>query len=347
MQVTAGSDHEAGQAFGQQAVGLPKALWITGEKRAELRPVELAGRPDWVEVQTFFSGISRGTESLVFAGGVPQDEYERMRCPFQEGEFPYPVKYGYATVGIVRAGPPWLMGRTVFALHPHQSQFRIPADAAVVLPPGLSPGRAVLGANMETALNVTWDARVAPGDRIAVIGAGVVGALTGWVCARIPGTEVTLIDTNSARRALAQALGCRFATPEEAPSCCDVVIHASGSVSGLQGALECAGTEARIVEASWYGKRSASIALGGRFHSLRLQIVSSQVGRVPPDRRVRWPHGRRLAKALELLASDSGLDALVSGETRFDDLPRCYGAILADPDTLCRRIRYHDDARED
>lgn len=315
----------------------PRALWITGPGRAELRPeAEPEGE---VMIETAFSGISRGTEALVLAGRVPGSERETMRGPMQAGDFPFPVKYGYAAVGRATRGPSGLVGRDVFALHPHQDRFAAPAAACLPLPDGVPPERAVLAANLETALNVVWDAGPAPCDRIAVVGAGVVGALVGWLCARLPGSEVTLVDVNPARAELAAALGCGFAAPEVAPEGCDVVIHASATAAGLATALGAAGTEAAVVEASWYGEGTVAAPLGAGFHSRRLRLVSSQVGRIPAARAARWTHRRRLAAALGLLRAPE-LDALISGETDFADLADAYEAILDDPGTLCHRVRY-------
>jgi threonine dehydrogenase-like Zn-dependent dehydrogenase len=314
-----------------------RALWLPGPGQAELRPTALGTGE--VLVRTRFSGISRGTEALVAAGRVPVAEHATMRCPLQEGDFPFPVKYGYSAVGDVVAGPGDLLGRTVFALHPHQDRFAVPAAMAVPLPAGVAPERAVLAANMETALTVVWDAGIGPGDRVAVVGAGVVGALAASSAAGIPGTEVALVDVNAGRAPLAEGLGCRFAAPEDAPEGCDVVIHASASAAGLATAIACAGREARVVEASWYGAGTVPAPLGGGFHSRRLALVSSQVGRVPPARAPRWTNRRRLETALGLLAAPA-LEALVSGETAFADLPAAYAGILADPATLCHRVRY-------
>lgn len=317
-----------------------RALWITGPGSVELRdePEPSAGARE-VVVETLFSGISRGTERTVLRGGVPASERERMRCPGQAGDFPWPVKYGYAAVGLVRAGADDLVGRTVFVLHPHQDRFRASRDMCLPLPAGLPPERAVLAANMETALNVVWDAGIGPGDRVAVIGSGVVGALAGRLAARVPGTDVTLIDLNPARASLAAALGCAFAAPEQTPGACDVVIHASASAAGLETALAVAGPEATVVEASWYGDRAVEVGLGGAFHSQRLRLISSQVGRLPSSRAPRWSHARRLGLALDLL-DDPALDALISGETAFEALAVHYPAILDDPGTLCHRVRY-------
>jgi threonine dehydrogenase-like Zn-dependent dehydrogenase len=310
---------------------------LTGPGKAQIRAARLGAGE--ILARTLYSGISRGTEALVAAGRVPEDERERMRCPFQEGAFPFPVKYGYAAVARVLEGPADLVGATVFALHPHQDLFRIPAAAATPVPDGVPAERAALAANMETALTVLWDSGAAAGDRVAVVGAGVVGALTAYLAARLPGAEVWLLDVRDERAALARALGCRFARADAAPERCDVVVHASATAAGLAAAIACAGEEARVVEASWYGAGDVPAPLGAGFHSRRLALVASQVGRVPPGRAPRWTPRRRLETALALLA-DPALDALLSGETAFDALPARYHAILADPATLCHRIRY-------
>lgn len=311
-----------------------KALWSIGSNAAELRDGELG---QGVLVETLFSGISRGTEKLVFEGRVPIGEQTRMRSLAQEGDFSFPVKFGYCAVGKVLEGE--LSGRQVFALHPHQMQFRMPENMLNPLPEDLPAGRAVLTASMETALNVLWDSGASAGDRIAVIGVGVVGALIGYLAARLPGAEVTLIDLNPARADLAKKLGCKFASTDSAPRECDVVIHTSASEAGVSLAFDIAGQEATIVEASWFGSGLVSIPLGGAFHSRRLRLVSSQVGNLPSHRAHRWNHKRRMFKALDLLR-DPQLDVLISGESAFEDLPKNYEAILNDPDTLCHRIRY-------
>jgi NADPH:quinone reductase-like Zn-dependent oxidoreductase len=315
-------------------------FWIEEPGRTAFRRSVLA-EPESSEVlvHTLFSGISRGTESLVFLGRVPDSERDRMRAPFMQGAFPAPVAYGYMAVGRVETGPDELLDRIVFCLHPHQDRFIVPAEAVTPLPDGLPPERAVLAANMETALNVLWDAQVAPGDRVAVIGAGVIGALVAKLAASVPGTDVTLVDVLPARAYLANRLGVTFATPKSAPEECDVVIHTSATASGLAAAVAAAGFEARIVEASWHGAGETPVALGGAFHSRRLALVSSQVGTLPAGRRGRWTPARRMAKALDLLRS-APLDALISGESAFPDLVGTYAEILQDPATLCHRIRY-------
>jgi len=313
------------------------ALWITAPRRAEIRPSQVSPQPDDCVIDTLYTGISRGTERLVYEGQIPESEYQTMRAPLQEGEFPFPVKYGYSAVGRVAQGPQ--AGQVVFALHPHQARFACPAAMAVPVPDTVPPARAVLAANMETALSILWDAQVQPGDRVAVVGAGTVGALAGYLAARIPGTETCLIDLAPERAALANALGCGFAPPGEAPGGADVVIHASASDAGLATALALAGTEATVIEASWFGARATTVNLGGAFHQRRLRLIASQVGRIPAHRAARWSHRRRLEMALHLL-DNPALDALISGESTFADLPRDYGAILEAPGTLCHRVRH-------
>nr|CAD6613545.1 dehydrogenase [Rhizobium sp. TCK] len=317
-----------------------RALWLTAAGACELRhePLE-PPLPGQALVRTLFSGISRGTENLVFSGRVPVSEFERMRAPHMAGEFPFPVKYGYSLVGKVETGSAPMARQFVFCLYPHQDLCAIDESELLVLPDGLPPERAILAANMETALNIVWDANVQPGDRVAIFGAGVVGTLVAHLTSRICGTEVVLIDPNPARRALAEHLSLDFSTGTTVAEEFDVLVNASGSAQALAQAIELAGQEARIVEASWHGNEPVSIPLGGAFHARRLTLASSQVGSVPPSRRARWSPARRLAKSLDLLLDDR-LDALISGETPFCEIESAYPAILANPDTLCHRIHY-------
>ena len=318
-----------------------QALWYVAPARAELR-LETVGepRPGEVLVRARHGALSRGTERLVSSGRVPESEFERMRAPFMVGKFPFPVKYGYSTVGQVERGPADLQGRLVFALYPHQSVFTVPVEAVCPVPDGIPPARAVLAANLETAVNAVWDAAPGPADRIAVVGAGVVGALVAWLCGHLPRSEVTLVDVDPSRAALARVLGVGFAVPDAAQRDCDLVAHASGSPAGLATAFDLAGNEATVLELSWYGAGDVAIPLGGAFHSRRLKLMSSQVGQVAASHRPRWTHRRRLAAALDLLA-DPRLDALLAPPIAFRDLPARLPQILA-PDSrlLCQVIDY-------
>jgi hypothetical protein len=320
---------------------IARQFWIRSPGVGEIVAAPLAPQQEGeVLVRALFSGISRGTEALVFRGEVPASQRKTMRAPFQEGDFPGPVKYGYSSVGEVLRGPPELVGRQVFCLYPHQDFYGVAASAVTVLPVGLPPARAVLAANAETALNATWDARPEPNDRIVVIGAGVVGLLVAWLLTRTPGADVVVHDIDPGRARVAEALGLRFTPLPTAGMDADLVVHASGSEAGLRLALDTAGVDATVLELSWFGNRSVSLPLGEAFHSKRLTLKSSQVGRIPPDRAGEWDHRRRLTAALDSLL-DPRLDALISGESDFEQLPNVMAKLSRDPaGVLCHRIRY-------
>ncbi|MBO2451719.1 zinc-binding alcohol dehydrogenase [Actinomadura barringtoniae] len=298
--------------------------------------------PGDVLVRALYSGVSRGTETLVFRGGVPQSQYQAMRAPFQEGDFPGPLKYGYLSVGVVEQGPSALLGRTVFCLYPHQDRYVVPADAVRLVPEDVPAERAILAGTVETAVNALWDAAPLVGDRIAVIGAGMVGSSIAAIAAGIPGIRLQLLDVDPSRGAIADALGVEFARPDEAAGDCDLVFHASASQEGLARALELLGQEGEVIELSWYGDRRVSVPLGEAFHSRRLTVRSSQVGAVSPARRARRTFGDRVGLALGLLA-DRRYDALITGESAFDDLPAVMPRLAAgDLPALCHRITYTD-----
>jgi len=305
------------------------ALWYVAPGRAELRPEALpARRPEEALVRTIASALSPGTERLVLHGRVPESQYQAMRAPLMQGDFPFPVKYGYAAVGVVEDGPPGMAGQRVFVLHPHQRRFLAPAAMCIAVPPGVPDRRAVLAANMETALNIVWDAAPLPGERVLVIGAGIVGLLVVALLSRIPGLALTVAEPDAARAAHAAALGATTCLPEACPDRQELLIHASGTPEGLVLALGAADFEARIIEASWYGSRPVTLPLGEAFHQKRLRLISSQVGAVAPAMRGRRSHAERLALALALL-EDARLDALTGVVARFAELPGRLPALLA------------------
>lgn len=321
---------------------IARALWYTAPQTIEIREEKLSQLTgNRVHLKTHASAVSRGTEAIIFRGDVPASERGRMLAPFQEGTFPFPVKYGYANVSeVIETTADLKAGQRVFSLFPHQSSFLLPADALYPIPTTLPSTRATLAANMETALNIVWDSGVLPCSNIAVVGAGTVGALVGYLCARTPGVQVTLVDVNPRRQDIADAFSCAFSLPEDAPKNQDVVVHCSASESGLNTALRIAGKEARIVEASWYGSRASGLFLGGGFHSQRLSLVSSQVGQVAPVMRPRWTHRRRMEAAISLLQDDV-LDILLAAPIAFEEAPQSLGDVLSGKrDTLCQPIAY-------
>jgi NADPH:quinone reductase-like Zn-dependent oxidoreductase len=322
-----------------------RAYWLREPGRGEILPADVvAPGPGDVLVRSLHSGVSRGTETLVFRGGVPVDQYEVMRAPFQEGEFPGPVKYGYLNVGIVEQGPEELAGRTVFCLYPHQTRYVVPASAVTVVPDGVPARRAVLAGTVETAVNALWDAAPLVGDRIAVVGAGMVGCCVARLLARIAGVQVTLVDVDPSRAEIAQTLGVGFAPPEQAPTGCDLVLHASATSAGLQLSLNLLATEGAVVELSWYGDSPVSVSLGAAFHSGRLAVRASQVGMVAPARRATRTLADRRALALRLL-EDPAFDALLTGSSAFADLPWLMPRLASgEVAALCHTISYDREA---
>ncbi|MFD7440097.1 zinc-binding alcohol dehydrogenase [Streptomyces sp. NPDC059909] len=318
-----------------------RAFWLRSPGHSEIRDVPLPEPAhDDVVVRTLYSGVSRGTESLVFRGGVPESQHTAMRAPFQDGEFPGPVKYGYLNVGLVEEGPEHLVGRTVFCLYPHQSRYVVPASAVTPVPETVPAGRAVLAGTVETAVNALWDAAPLVGDRIAVVGAGMIGCSVAALLAKYPGVRVQLVDAEPARAAVAEALGVGFALPEDALGDCDLVVHASATEAGLARSLELLAPEGTVLELSWYGDRRISLPLGEAFHSGRLVLRGSQVGRVSEARRSRRTFADRLALSLDLLA-DPVFDALLTGECAFEELPSVLPRIAAgDLPGLCHRVVY-------
>lgn len=312
-----------------------RAYWIAEPGRGEIREAPLrTPSDDEITIRALASGISRGTESLVFRGAVPESQREVMRCPFQEGSFPAPVKYGYAMVGLTDSGD------RIFSLHPHQDRFVLPRDAAVPVPDELPDRRAVLAANMETAVNALWDAPPRLGDRVAVVGGGVVGCLIAALAARHPATQVELVDLNQNRKQIADLIGTGFAHPSAAALDADVVFHTSGTGGGLATALRLAAFEATVLDLSWYGDAQVSVPLGENFHSRRLVLRSSQVGSVAPARRANHSRRDRLRLALELLC-DPVFDSLITGDSAFEDLPETMARLVDDPgDTLCHVVTY-------
>ena len=318
-----------------------RAFWLRAPGYGEIRPVTLPepGRND-VLVRTIRSGVSRGSETLVFRGGVPPGQYAAMRAPFQEGNFPGPVKYGYLNVGVVEQGPPDLNGRTVFCLYPHQTAYVVPGRAVTVVPEGVPPERAVLAGIVETAINALWDAPPLVGDRVAVVGAGTVGCTVARLLSRFPAVQVTLVDVVADRADVASALGVDFAAPDDAAGDRDLVVHTSATSAGLQLSLDLLGPEGTVLDLSWYGDTDVRLSLGGAFHSRRLGLRASQVSTISPARSGSRTAADRLALALDLLG-DPAFDVLVTGESDFGELPDVMARLATGSlPALCHTITY-------
>ena len=318
------------------------ALVYSGPRHARIDEVGLPDMaPGFVNVATVCSAISRGTERLVFEGRVPQSEWARMRAPHQIGDFPFPVRYGYASVGRVTDGPESLLDRHVFCLFPHQTRYRVPASAVVPIPKDVPVPRAVLAANMETALNAVWDAGLRPGTRCLVVGAGLLGALITACLSHHADLTVDVTDKRPNPVVKWADVHVNYMSPQDvSPQAYDVAFHTSASPAGLQTAIDALGFEGRVIELSWYGDRPVSVSLGGNFHANRLQIISSQVGHIAPSRRNALRYADRLALALKALKPD-WLDQLITEEVPFPDLPDRMPDLLApDAPGVATRIVY-------
>ena len=316
-----------------------KAFWVTSAGKGQIQEEKIASpKANENRIRTLYSGISRGTESLVWNGHIPKSLHQIMKAPFQEGVFNFPIKYGYINVGQVIEGPN--VGQTVFTLYPHQTEFNLDQSFCVPIPASVSASRAILAANMETAINAIWDAQPNVGDVITVIGAGAVGLLCAYLLRQIPGSQLFLLDTNPDKQRVCDTLGINFEHPDNMDKKSDLVIHASGNPQGLSKALEIADMETKIVELSWYGNKNATLSLGETFHPNRLKIISSQVGQIPSHQKARWTFKRRLSLALRLLTDDK-LDELITGEDSFETLPNILNYIMEPTNNIiCHRIKY-------
>lgn len=320
---------------------LATAYWTVGPCEGELRSEALheptAGQ---ALVRALYSGISKGTELVIHEAHVPKRVARSMRAPNQEGDFPGPVKFGYLSVGIVEEGPGEWLGKTVFCLHPHQDRYVVPVEALTLVPEDVPPRRAVLTGTVETAINGLWEGGPCIGDRIAVVGSGLVGGMVAALLRSFPLSRLQMVDADPRRRTLAVALGVDFAQPDDALADCDLVFHCSASEEGLSRSLQLAGDDGQIIEMSWYADHSIKLPLGEDFHARRLSIRSSQVGAVALSRRHRRTTKDRLELAVSLLR-DPVFDAFLTGESRFEELPDVVKGLSEHRlDDLCHLISY-------
>ena len=300
-----------------------RALWHTSASQSQIKEVELSANPACV-VKSLYSLISTGTERLVSRGQVPHALYASMKVPYMEGEFSFPVKYGYSLVGEVQEGPEEILGKKVHLLHPHQDYCRVQASELTVLPGEVPPLRATLASNLETALNSIWDSGVSVGDRVLVVGFGIIGSLTARLLQSIAGVEVWVYDLDAQRSELASASG--FHIVDRMLYDFDIAFHCSSSSKGLQSCIDHIGFEGKVMEMSWYGEQAVELQLGGSFHQQRKQIISSQVSSIPSNHRARWDFNRRKAVVMELLKNPA-YDQHLGEQVPFDKVPALFGNI--------------------
>jgi 2-desacetyl-2-hydroxyethyl bacteriochlorophyllide A dehydrogenase len=330
-----------------------RALWFTAPRTVEFRPEKVPSpKPGEVRVQAVVSAISHGTEMLVYRGEVPTDL--PLDLPTLAGDYAFPIKYGYASVGrVVDAGVEHLSpGDLVFVHHPHQDAFVIPADLPVRLPEGIDPTIGLFFANLETALNVVLDTPLQLGETALVFGQGVVGLLVTQLLKLAGAGKVLAVEPLKKRRELALEVGAdeTFEPDEDlrgpilaatAGRGADVAVEASSSGAALQAAVGAVATEGTVVVASWYGTRPVTLALGGHFHRGRVRLRSSQVGRIDPELGPRWDLARRTEAVLGLLPR-LRLKELVSHQILFDDAPEAYRLVDESPDEVVQVVLIYD-----
>jgi 2-desacetyl-2-hydroxyethyl bacteriochlorophyllide A dehydrogenase len=331
-----------------------RALWFTAPRTAELRPERVPPPgPGEVRVKTIASAISHGTEMLVYRGEVPTDL--PLDLPTLAGDFSFPIKYGYASVGrVLDAGVEHLSpDDLVFVHHPHQEAFVVPADLPVRLPEGLDPTVGLFFANLETALNVVHDTPLRLGETALVFGQGVVGLLVTQLVKRAGADRVLAVDPIQKRRNLALDAGAdeAFEPGEDlhqrvleatAGRGADVAVEASSSGAALQAAVDAVATEGTVVVASWYGTKPVSLSLGGHFHRGRVRLRSSQVGRMNPELGSRWDRARRTETVHGLLPR-LRLKGLISHQIPFEKAPEAYRLVDESSDETVQVILIHDE----
>ncbi|MEM9671559.1 MAG: zinc-binding alcohol dehydrogenase [Bacteroidota bacterium] len=315
------------------------ALWHLSERESSIRSQSLPPlKTDECLIESLFSLVSSGTETLVANGQVPAELQDSMQVPYMEGSFGFPLKYGYSLVGKVIEGSENLVDRYVHLLHPHQQHCVVKETDVTVIPEGIPPQRAVLASNLETALNAVWDSHLSAGDRVLVVGMGLIGSLVALLASQFPATQIRVAETDPTRQSLAREQGFSLYDPSDTPF--DVAFHSSGSSTGLQTAIDAVGYEGQVIELSWYGTRSAEVKLGGSFHQQRKQIISSQVSQLPAHRQARWDYRRRKQTVLDLL-QDDGWDDFLTATVDFTDVPALFDQLrLGDRSQLSWTLRY-------
>lgn len=303
----------------------PLALWHTSPEKSEIKQAasfEISG--EICEIQSLYSLVSTGTERLVATGKIPTGLYNSMQVPYMEGDFSLPVKYGYSLVGEVVKGP--LLGKTVHLLHPHQDYCKVAAADVFPIPDEVPAVRATLASNLETAVNAVWDSGVSVGDRVAVVGFGIIGSLVARLLAQLPAVSLTILEKDPDRIKMAKSMGFEVSPNENLSTPLDIAFHCSSTAAGLQTCIDTVGLEGKVIELSWYGDKSVELNLGGTFHPQRKVIISSQVSQIPASHQHRWDFRRRKEAVFELLKNPD-FDLHTPKTTPFTNLPEVFSEI--------------------
>lgn len=322
-----------------------QSLWFTGVRQQEIRsePLPTPG-PGQLGVTTLLSAISAGTELLLYRGQMPAEMSADASIEALSGTLAFPLKYGYSAVGLVtslgdRVDAAWL-GQRVFAFNPHETGFVISAENAISISEHIESDAAVLLPNMETALSFAMDGAPIIGERVLVLGQGIVGLLTTHLLAQMPLASLTAVDKLAIRRNIALEIGATqtfgIDQPLESDSY-DLVYELSGNPAALNTAIDAVAFGGRIVVGSWYGTKRASLDLGGAFHRKHVQIISSQVSTLAPRWQGRWTKARRMQTALQLLPGVN-LNLLITQRTPFDSVLDAYRLLDTQPNSHLQTV---------
>ena len=323
-------------------------LWFCEPYKVEVRSCQpLAIPAGQVRVRALCSAISAGTEMLVYRGQLPSELALDVSIAQMQKNPEYPLQYGYASVGIVEAigqgvEKSWL-GKRVFSFAPHASHFNSESDALIELPDGIAAEDAVFLANMETAVNLVQDGRPMIGERVAVLGQGIVGLLLTAVLARFPLAELLAIEGIAERRELAKSLGASNAcSPLRLDSAwADLIYEVSGVPEALNSAIDLAVFDSRIIIGSWYGKKSTAIDLGGKAHRNRISICTSQVSSLAPELSGRWNKERRFDVAWQMLQTIKP-SRLISHQVPLLEAEHIYKKIHETPERVVQAVFVYD-----
>ena len=318
-----------------------KSYWIDKKNKGYFKFGEISSiNSNEIVVKTLFSGISYGTEKLVYSGKVPKSQRNLMKCPYQEGDFGNDIKYGYINVGKVVDGDKSYLGNNIFSLYPHQDFYKIPSNEALIIPNKIPLSRCLLIPNLETAINAVWDTLPSAGDRILVIGAGIVGLLTAYLINKIPGVNLFIVDKDPSKRKITKKLGINFldAIPKKFDA--RFIYECTGDHRILNSLKNNITVNSTICVLSWYGDKKSDIALGENFFSKRAKLIMSQVSKISPARYDLNNQDRRKI-ALDILDASNDLDHLIEKKyVNFNHLDKFFSNRKNHNNFLCKVVKY-------